>query len=107
MKKNITHRSGETSLNSLFSGFTWERKEAAKTNWPTVLKKLSIVKELMHNVLLKKKKTEYLPRQECIIGEVGYQDTICELHNARKHQEEQERINEFKTIWRVVVVGFP
>jgi hypothetical protein len=52
-------------------------------------------------------KTEYLPREECIVREAGYQDTIYELHNARKHQEEQERINEFETVWCIITVGFP
>jgi hypothetical protein len=36
-----TYRSGDTSLNSSrFSGFTWERNEAVRTNCPTELEKL-------------------------------------------------------------------
>ena len=36
-----THRSGDTSLNSvLFAGFTCDRSEAVSTNWPTVLANL-------------------------------------------------------------------
>jgi hypothetical protein len=36
-----TDLSGETSLNSPWlAGLAWERKEAVKTNWPTVLAKL-------------------------------------------------------------------
>jgi hypothetical protein len=35
------YRSGETSLNcERFNGFTCDRKEAVKTNWPTELENL-------------------------------------------------------------------
>jgi hypothetical protein len=35
------HRSGDTSLNSArFSGFTCERRDAVRTNWPTLLANL-------------------------------------------------------------------
>lgn len=36
--KSAKARSGDTSLNSpLFSGLTWDRSDAVRTNWPTQL----------------------------------------------------------------------
>ena len=39
---DMTYRSGDTSLNSVrLAGFTWARRDAARTNCPTQLAKLS------------------------------------------------------------------
>jgi hypothetical protein len=48
-----------------------------------------------------------IPGQERIIWEVANENAIRELNDARKHQEEQECVNEFEPIGRVVIVCLP
>lgn len=47
------------------------------------------------------------PSQERVEGEIGDQHTVCELHNAREHEEEQERVNELEAVRCLVVVRLP
>lgn len=107
MNTEHAHLSGETSLNSsLLSGLTCERNDAAKTNCPTVLENLnsSMQSAAPQTVNTRCKNT---PSQECVVGKVANEYAVDELHNARKHQEDEERVDEFKPVRRVVVVRLP
>lgn len=47
MLQRETYLSGDTLGNVLpFSGFAWMRREAARTNWPTVDAKLQVRKKI-------------------------------------------------------------
>ena len=107
MNAEHAHLSGETSLNSaLLSGLTCERNDAAKTNCPTVLENLhNSMQSAPPRMVYTRRKNA--PSQERIVREVANEHAVDELHNARKHEEDEERVNEFKPVGRVVVVRLP
>lgn len=48
-----------------------------------------------------------IPSQERVEGEVGDEDAIEELYDAREHEEDQERVNGLEARRSRLVVGVP
>lgn len=48
-----------------------------------------------------------LPSQERVEGEVGDEDAVEELYDAREHEEDQERVNGLEARRGRLVVGVP
>ena len=48
-----------------------------------------------------------LPRQKRVEGEVGNQDTVQKLGNARKHDKNEERVDKFKSWWGIGIIRLP
>ena len=66
--------SGDTSLNSfLFSGFTCERRDAVRTNWPTLLEKLWISQLV---ACISCTRLGDTPSKESVERKVGDQNTV-------------------------------
>ena len=49
----------------------------------------------------------YQPGQKCVERKVRDEDTVQELYDPGEHKEDQERIDEFQPLRRVVRVGIP
>ncbi len=98
-----THRSGDTSLNSfLFSELTWARKDAVRTNWPTVLEKLQPAEH--RSTVIERVD---VPSKESVERKVGYEYAVDELHDAGEHEEDEEGVDEAQPVGGLLVVRFP
>ncbi len=49
--------------------------------------------------------SSYIPSNERVEGKVGDEGTVDKLNDARKHQEDQERIDDFESLRCVVDIG--
>jgi len=60
-----------------------------------------------HKSRVKKQMLMDSPGKKSVVREVGDEDTVCELYNAREHDKGQEGVDNFELRWRCLLIIAP